>query len=163
MNMQVKSTVSNQPLATLGQTVKPAPKAAETASQASALAKDVVSVQSGVLPTLKGAAIGGLGTGAVAVGLFAATGGFKGEGAIIAVPLSIGAAIGGAFGGATSANVTASKWKGALAGAVGGAVGGAATFGLMNKSLSGAASGAIIGGVTGAVGGVFGAFVTKTN
>lgn len=164
MNMQVNA--SQQSLSQLAQPTQKNLNVATPAGapeQASSLEKDLVSVQRGVLPTLKGAGAGGLGAGATAVALFAATGGFKGEGAIVAVPLSLGAAIGGAMGGATSANVTTSKWKGALAGAVGGAVGAGAWMGLSSKNLGAAASGALIGGITGAVGGVFGAMVAKNN
>lgn len=146
---------------------------AAEAAKASSLANDVVKIQSGVGPSLKGAGVGLLAGGVLGGGgaalMFKAANG-AGEGGIVLAILGLGVgaagAVGGAAGGALAANKTDSKLKGAgygaLGGAVAGAVGGAALSlkgGQLNVGTM--ALTAAAGAAFGAVGGVAGSFVAK--
>lgn len=146
----------------IGVGVKPSSDSTSTKAASFKADNIQVGVKKGAGVAFKGAMAGGLGTaGVTTVGLLAASA-FKGDGAMIAVPLAVGAFFGGAIGGATSANITQSKAKGAVAGAIGGAIAGGASLGLLNSGAPGSImAGAVVGGITGAAGGFFGSMVAK--
>ncbi len=160
MNLSVNRQANS--LQALSSQAQPLPSIQEAAKKqdSSSLRSDAVEIQTGLKPSLKGAAAGALGTGLLAAGMFALSGGFKGEGAIIAVPLTLVAAIGGAVGGATAANNTSNVLKGALWGAFGGSTVGMG-IGALKGNMTEAGGAALVGGMSGAVGGVFGAMVAK--
>ncbi len=113
-----------------------------------------------VSSTLKGAAAGAVGVSAIAVTFFAAVGGFKQEGAIVAIPVTIVASIAGGIGGAVGATST-SKLKGALSGAAVGALAGGGFALATSKDFGATAVGAIAGAVIGSAGGFFGSLAAK--
>lgn len=164
MNLAIKSTQTLQSLPQKSEAPKQ-PSLTQQVKDTTTMAQDSVSIKSGALPTLKGAAAGALGAGGGSVALLAATNSFKGYNAIIGVPAAIVAVAGGTVGGAVAANFSDSKLGGAGYGLAGGAAAGAATFAFIARNGgeigSAALMGAIVGGVTGAAGGFFGSMVAE--
>ncbi len=119
------------------------------------MAQDQVSIKKGVLPTLKGGALGAVSGGLLAgVGSYGAAVATGADYAVLALPM--GGALGGIAGGVTGAvvaNITddkaaAAKWGALVGGGVGAAIG----------LMSGDAASALTWGAIGAGAGVGGAF-----
>jgi hypothetical protein len=160
MNLSVNCQASSlQSLSSQAQT-PPSIQEAAKKQDSSSLRSDVVEIQTGLKPALKGAAAGALGTGLLVAGMFALNGGFKGDGAKMAVQLTLLAAAGGAVGGANAANNTSNVLKGAFWGAAGGSTVGMG-IGALRGNITETGGAALFGGMTGTVGGVFGAMVAE--
>lgn len=159
----VMNSVSARPAAEKTQT--------ETVNKSSALANDVVKIQKGLVPSLKGAGAGALAGGLIAgVPLALVAAGSSGSGSggalIVAVAGAAGGAAFGAVSGAVAANSTQSKGLGALIGAATGAATGALIMtglGLKSGRIEAAPIliTAALGAVAGAASGYSGAAIAK--
>lgn len=166
-NLAIQSSQSVSPLAQHQPQIRPSASQHQLKDLAAPeMAKDSVSIRSGLTPTLKGAAAGGLGMGGGVALLL------KAEKLAIGTPfldfspyIVTAAAAGGTLGGIAAANLTESKGKGALVGAGVGAAAGALALGIFARGsgdmAAAAAIGAAIGAATGAGGGFLGAMVAE--
>lgn len=173
--MSITAVQSTQVLqsSTPAQNTPKAPTQAQEAPKSpSSLGTDsnkIIKLETGLVPTLKGAAAGlggGLAAGSVPIGLSIAaarsTSGFGGlVYGILAASAIGGAVVSGTAAGAVAANTTDSKAQGALVGAGIGAVTGAAAGGAIFKNWTGVLLGAGMGALTGAGGGFAGSMVAK--
>lgn len=157
-NLSVRSA---QPLTLQTQVQKAAEKPSlKDIAKSPEMAQDNVAIKKGLLPTLKGGALGALTGGTLAgLGSYAVAAGTGADYAILALPM--GGALGGIAGGVTGAvvaNVTndkafAAMWGGVVGGATGAAIGllggdikSALSFGAigLGAGLGGAYAGALV-------------------